>query len=41
MTTVLDASALLAFLLDEPGQETVDLVLSEASISGLVVQKSS
>lgn len=35
MTTVLDASALLAFLLDEPGQDQVDLVLSESVISGM------
>ncbi|NCJ07083.1 PIN domain-containing protein [Synechococcales cyanobacterium C] len=35
MTAVLDASALLAFLLDEPGQEQVDQVLSKAVISGV------
>ena len=35
MTSVLDASALLAFLLDEPGQEQVDQVLPEAVISGV------
>jgi ribonuclease VapC len=35
MKAVLDASALLAFLLDEPGQERVDAVLSEAVMSGV------
>jgi PIN domain nuclease of toxin-antitoxin system len=35
MTAVLDASALLAFLLDEPGQDQVDSVLSAAVISGV------
>ena len=35
MTVVLDASALLAFLLDEAGQEQVDSALSEALISGV------
>lgn len=35
MTTVLDASALLAFLLDELGQDKVDAVLDKAVISGV------
>lgn len=35
MTIVLDASALLAFLLDEPGQDQIDPVLSESVISGV------
>ena len=44
MTVVLDASALLAYLQDEPGHEQVDAVLAEASMSSVnwaeVVQKS-
>jgi ribonuclease VapC len=44
MTAVLDASALLAFLQDEPGNDQVDAVLPEAVISSVnwaeVVQKS-
>ncbi len=44
MTVVLDASALLAYLQDEPGQEKVGAVLAEAVISSVnwaeVVQKS-
>lgn len=44
MTVVLDASALLAYLQDEPGHEQVDTVLAEASMSSVnwaeVVQKS-
>ncbi|MBF0171511.1 MAG: type II toxin-antitoxin system VapC family toxin [Nitrospinae bacterium] len=43
MTVVLDASALLAFLQDEPGGETVEEALSESSISAVnwaeVIQK--
>ena len=43
MTVVLDASALLAYLKDEPGYEIVDRVLSESVISSAnwaeVVQK--
>ena len=35
MKTVLDASALLAFLLDEPGQDQVDAVLFEAVMSSV------
>jgi ribonuclease VapC len=35
MKTVLDASALLAFLLDEPGQELVDAVLTESVMSSV------
>ncbi len=35
MKTVLNASALLAFLLDEPGQDQVDAVLSEAVMSSV------
>jgi PIN domain nuclease of toxin-antitoxin system len=35
MTVVLDASALLAFLLDEPGQDLVDRLLPESVISGV------
>ncbi|MBE9079544.1 type II toxin-antitoxin system VapC family toxin [Romeria aff. gracilis LEGE 07310] len=35
MTAVLDASALLAFLLDEPGQDQVDDALSGATISAV------
>ena len=35
MRAVLDASALLAFLLDEPGQHKVDEVLAEAVISAV------
>ena len=35
MIVVLDASALLAFLLDEPGQEKVDPVLPEAMMSSV------
>jgi ribonuclease VapC len=44
MTAVLDASALLAFLQDEPGGDQVEAVLPEAVISSVnwaeVVQKS-
>ena len=44
MTVVLDASALLAYLQDEPGSEVVDGVLAESVISSVnwaeVVQKS-
>ena len=44
MTTVLDASALLSFLQDEPGGDQVEAVLPEAVISSVnwaeVVQKS-
>ena len=44
MTVVLDASALLAYLKDEPGNEMVDRALSESVISSVnwaeVVQKS-
>ncbi len=44
MTTVLDASALLSFLQDEPGSDQVEAVLPEAVISSVnwseVVQKS-
>ena len=44
MTTVLDASALLAYLQDEPGNEIVEKVLSESVISSVnwseFVQKS-
>lgn len=44
MTAVLDASALLCFLQDEPGNERVEEVLPEAVISSVnwaeVVQKS-
>jgi len=44
MTVVLDASALLGFLQDEPGGDQVEAVLSEAVISSVnwaeVVQKS-
>ncbi len=44
MTIVLDASALLGFLQDEPGGDQVEAVLSEAVISSVnwteVVQKS-
>ena len=44
MTTVLDASALLGFLQDEPGCDQVEAVLPEAVISSVnwaeVVQKS-
>lgn len=44
MTVVLDASALLAYLQDEPGSNLVDRVLSESVISSVnwaeVVQKS-
>jgi ribonuclease VapC len=43
MTVVLDASALLAYLLDEPGSEIVDEVLSYSVMSAVnwseVVQK--
>lgn len=43
MTVVLDASALLAYLHDEPGEEVVDRVLAESVISSVnwseVVQK--
>ena len=43
MSVVLDASALLAYLHDEPGSETVEKVLSEAMISTVnlaeVIQK--
>jgi PIN domain nuclease of toxin-antitoxin system len=44
MTVILDASALLAYLQDEPGGDRVDGVLSESVISSVnwaeVVQKS-
>ncbi len=44
MTVVLDASAMLAYLQDEPGNEVVDGVLTESVISSVnwaeVVQKS-
>jgi len=45
MTIVLDASALLAYLRDEPGGDRVDGVLAESVMSSLnwwaeVVQKS-
>lgn len=44
MTVVLDASALLAYLKDEPGGDAVDAVLTEARISSVnwseVIQKS-
>jgi PIN domain nuclease of toxin-antitoxin system len=44
MTVVLDSSALLAYLQDEPGSEVVDRILNEAFISSVnwaeVVQKS-
>ncbi len=44
MTTVLDASALLSFLQDEPGGDQVEAVLPEAVISSVnwaeVMQKS-
>ncbi|BAZ22851.1 putative PilT protein [Kalymmatonema gypsitolerans NIES-4073] len=44
MTVVLDASALLAYLQDEPGSEAVEVVLAESVISSVnwaeVVQKS-
>lgn len=44
MTAVLDASALLAYLQDEPGNDRVEVVLPEAVISSVnwaeVVQKS-
>jgi ribonuclease VapC len=43
MKTVLDASALLAYLQDEPGEEMVRAVLADSSISSVnwaeVVQK--
>jgi ribonuclease VapC len=43
MTVVLDASALLAYLLDEPGSEIVDQVLADCVMSAVnwseVVQK--
>ncbi len=43
MTTVLDASALLAYLQDEPGSEAVAAVLAESVLSSVnwaeVVQK--
>ena len=43
MTVVLDASALLAYLLDEPGSEIVDEVISQSVMSAVnwseVVQK--
>ena len=43
MSVVLDASALLAYLHDEPGSATVEEVLSEAVISAVnlaeVIQK--
>lgn len=43
MTVVLDASALLAYLQDEPGSETVDAVLAESVMSSVnwaeVIQK--
>lgn len=44
MTVVLDASALLAYLQDEPGSEVIDEVLAESVMSSVnwaeVVQKS-
>ena len=44
MTVVLDASALLAYLQDEPGNDAVEAVLAESAISSVnwaeVVQKS-
>jgi len=44
MNAVLDASAMLAYLQDEPGSEAVELVLAESVISSVnwaeVVQKS-
>ena len=44
MTVVLDASALLAYLQDEPGSEAIERVLAEAVMSSVnwaeVVQKS-
>lgn len=44
MMVVLDASALLAYLQDEPGWETIDAVLAESVISSVnwaeVIQKS-
>lgn len=44
MTVILDSSALLAYLQDEPGSEVVDRVLNEAIISSVnwaeVIQKS-
>ena len=44
MSIVLDASALLAYLHDEPGADKVDAVISESQISTVnwseVVQKS-
>ncbi|MBP5971974.1 type II toxin-antitoxin system VapC family toxin [Brasilonema sp. CT11] len=44
MTVVLDASAMLAYLQDEPGGEAVEVVLAESVISSVnwaeVVQKS-
>ncbi|WGV25877.1 type II toxin-antitoxin system VapC family toxin [Halotia branconii] len=44
MTVVLDASALLAYLQDEPGSEAVEAVLAESVMSSVnwaeVVQKS-
>ena len=44
MTVVLDASALLAYLLQEPGAEVVDGLLSDARMTSVnwaeVVQKS-
>lgn len=44
MKAVLDASALLAFLQDEPGSEAVEAVLAEACLSAVnwseVIQKS-
>jgi PIN domain nuclease of toxin-antitoxin system len=44
MTAVLDASALLAYLMDEPGSDVVDRVLAESLMSSVnwaeVVQKS-
>jgi len=44
MNAVLDASAMLAYLQDEPGSESVELVLAESVISSVnwaeVVQKS-
>ncbi|SFD94762.1 type II toxin-antitoxin system VapC family toxin [Nitrosomonas sp. Nm166] len=44
MTTVLDASALLSFLQDEPGSDQVEAILPKAIISSVnwaeVVQKS-
>ena len=43
MSVVLDASALLAYLQDEPGSEVIDEVLAESAMSSVnwaeVIQK--